>query len=227
MSKHSIINCLTCNNGFKAYQCEIRNGRRFCSKICASEYKKKQNKLKVKPIITEKFCRFCKKINPINKYRIRIKRGYSYRQGKCMNCELKEEKIRRDGLISYLKENPELYAQHKKIKANKSKEYYHKNNSEIKAKLKEIRKIPDNSIIKLQRDYAKKNKEKIKQQHKKRLKKYQENLTDLYVKEKISFVTGISVKRLSEITKTDKSLIEAKRLQIQLIRKIKQTKNGK
>lgn len=166
-----------------------------------------------------KTCTKCCIPKPIKRFRKRTKFknsvAYAYIQKKCMDCECKEQKER------YHK-NIEIHRERNRSRARK---YYNENKDILNEIKRDLRKEKNNPILLYQREYNKKNKDKIAKQHKIVAKRFQEkirdNLSDSYVIQHI--IQRTSLKR-EDIEKYPE-MIEAYRQQMKINRIIKNKKS--
>jgi hypothetical protein len=171
-----------------------------------------------------KICSRCKHNLEDSAFRMRYdKRGrgskaLSYLNNTCRKCDSEISNKQ----YFHKKDDPGFLENWRK----KSREYSQKNKEIIKQKNKIKRQTPE--YKKMVRDYRAKNKEKISKQEKITRERYArkntDNLTDTYIIQKlIAGDKGITTKEAAKIF--PKELIEAKRLQILLKRKIKNNGN--
>lgn len=156
-------------------------------------------------------CTKCKLPKPLNRFRIRTKRGSTWRQGKCMDCEANEQSkryhadIEKSRIISreFQKkrraENPELVNQ-------KVKEYRDKNRDKVR---------------KWEKDWYARNEEgrkKHKVRAKKWLDKNRDELSDTYVRNVIASNSDLKHEQITP------DLIELHRINILIKREIENVK---
>lgn len=205
------LECGHCKSKFYKLQSQLTNGHgKFCTKKCysASHWN-----------ISTKKCAKCEMDLPMGQFRIRFKtksgKRYKYRNNACHSCELRYGKDRNQRL----KDSPEWKA----INASRAREYYHKNVEMCKAKAKVARNRPEAKARR--REYTAENADKIRAQElvtKKRYQmKHQLALTDEYIIQKLC---GVTSPELKETYKKYPDLIQAKRLQILLLRQTSQSK---
>jgi hypothetical protein len=166
-----------------------------------------------------KICTKCKISKQDTDFRIRheTRRGgkYSYLNSTCRKCD---SAIQQE---YYLKYKDELW--HKEKTRNLGKEYYRKNKILISEKNKQKRQTPEYKAM--VRSYREKNKNKIKGQEVITKKRYHEKncygLTDKYIVQQL-IKQEIADRVMLEM---HPEIIEAKRLQLLIIRKTKQHAN--
>lgn len=166
--------------------------------------------LKAKPEKQRKTCTKCNEGKPISRFRNRYKRKNGkkeyWQNGKCMDCEGKEQSLR------YWK-NPEKHREY-------SKQYANKHSKEMSEYNKQYRKDNPDWWENYMKGYRRDNKKRIAELHKIISKKWhQENrdlLSDTYVIHKIISKTNLKRKDVEG----NKELIELYRANILLKRKI-------
>lgn len=156
-----------------------------------------------------KICTCCENSKPFSRFRSRTKKGYTWKMGKCMDCEKLEQKKRYHS-------NLELYRKRGRESSNR---YHNENKEKISAKMKLLRKQPNNRVIIHQRKYIIKNREKIRVQHrpvsKKSFIKQRDALTDSYVIRILRQRTTLKksdILKYPELIETQKLIIKTKRL---------------
>lgn len=163
-----------------------------------------------------KLCSRCNVSKEESEYRMRFeKRGrgskkFSYINNTCRKCD---SEISNKYYFAH-KDNIEWKEKWRK----KSREYYDKNREFIAEKMKIKRQTPE--YKEMMRCYRQKNKIKIFNQEVITKKRYQEkhknNLTDIYIIDKLNGNLGISKEELKQMPE----LIEAKRAQLKLLRSL-------
>lgn len=120
----------------------------------------------------EKICTKCNLPKPLNRFRFRSKRGYTWQQGKCMDCETKEQNERYHSDIEKHREKGRIAARNFRIERPGQYKEYTKKQRQSEAYKKNRKK------------YWREN-EQHRNKHRVRAKKNQEenrdNLTDRYV----------------------------------------------
>lgn len=158
-----------------------------------------------------KICTCCKMPKSKKRFRWRTKKGYTYQQGKCIDCENAEQKIRYDSK----KDNIDF-----KIKNRQRVKNYQRENWDVvqekNKKRRQTKRYKEN-----RRKYTLKNYDKISRDHKIRAKKWfeknRDELSDSYVVSKIIGKTKVS----PDEVRREPELIEIKRMQLKLGRVIK------
>lgn len=168
-----------------------------------------------------KVCSRCKIEKDASEFRMRYdkigpgSKALTYLNNICKKCE---SEIQNKNYFAH-KDNPEF----KEKWLEKSREYYQKNKDLIKQKMKAKRQTPE--YKEMMRNYRARNKEKIFRQEivtKKRYQqKHRDGLTDEYVIRQL--INQEIADR--ETLKAHPEIIEAKRLQLLIIRKTKQNGN--
>lgn len=148
-------------------------------------------------------CKKCTTDRPLDRFRMRTKRGYSWRQGTCMNCEA-EAQLKRHN-------NKKDIPEYKEVNRDRTKRYRLDNIDVVREK-DLIRKQTDH-YKEYRKKYIAKNKEKIFKQEQISKRRYNEKnrdaLSDIYVARKIiGKSTGIASGEIPI------ALIKIKRLQL-------------
>lgn len=160
-----------------------------------------------------KTCTKCKIEKPINRFRFRTKRGYTWQMGKCIDCEHDENKKR-------------YYDNHEK-----SKERGKENQKKLRERhpdmcKKQYQKRKDDPKYKEYRKKYWRENEEQRNKHRviatKHHEKRRDNLTDKYIIQQLKQKTGLS----SEDVLKAPDLIELKRLSIKLKRQINEERKG-
>lgn len=163
-----------------------------------------------------KRCTCCKEIKEDDKFRVRIRNGYSYINPTCKKCETVKA-------LKYYhsKKNDPLFAQKNRDNVKR----YNKENKElVKEKQKVQRQLPRSKEVR--KEYYKNNRDKILSDHRKIANKYakriRENLEDGYILGSIQ--TKVKISR-EEIRKYPE-LIKVERSKFLIHREIKKQQNN-